>query len=198
MPGIATRDSEAALEGIRFPCHIAYEVIASESESVSEAAGQFFLLADRLIRQIEAKQASHIATSKRVFVSHGKETKALIKIERFLRGVGVEPVIVKRGASRGLSVDDLVEGEMAPCECAVILATRDDEVGGRYQPRPNVIHEIGLAQEKLSGKLIYLKEEGCDFPSNISPKVWENFTQDNMEDAFLKIVKELRAFRVIV
>jgi len=77
------------------------------------------------------------------------------------------------------------------------LATKDDHVDDRYQPRLNVIHEIGLAQEKLGGRVIYLKEKGCDFPSNIAPKVWENFTQDNMENAFAKVVKELRAFGVI-
>jgi hypothetical protein len=42
-----------------------------------------------------------------------------------------------------------------------------------------------------------LKEEGCKFPSNITPKVWENFTQDNMENAFIKVAKELKAFGII-
>lgn len=83
----------------------------------------------------------------------------------------------------------------------IILATKDDKVKTEkeeyYQPRPNVIHEIGLAQEKVKDKIIYLKQEGCIFPSNILPKVWENFTQDNMENAFLKVAKELRAFRII-
>jgi predicted nucleotide-binding protein len=78
----------------------------------------------------------------------------------------------------------------------IALATKDDEVDGHYQPRLNVIHEIGLAQEKLR-RIIYLKEEGCQFPSNVAPKIWESFTQDNMENAFAKVVKELRAFGVI-
>ncbi len=107
----------------------------------------------------------------RVFVSHGTESAALTKVERFVRTLGLNPVIVARGASKGMSVDD--------------------------QPRPNVIHEIGLAQEVLKGRLIYLKEVGCEFPSNVGPKVWENFTQANMEAAFEKIVKELRAFEII-
>ncbi len=136
-------------------------------------------------------------TDKRIFISHGKETKALQKIERFVRALGLTPIIVRYEPSKGEAVDDLVEEKMTPCLCAIILATRDDRVEGYWQPRPNVIHEIGLAQEKLKGRLVYLKEEGCQFPSNVSPKVWENFTQDNMEDAFLKITKELRAFEII-
>src|SRR4030042_104146 len=139
---------------------------------------------------------------KRVFKSHGGETKALVKIERFLRGLGITPVIVKHEPSLGKSLDDLVEEQMEACLAVIILATKDDtiknEKGEEYfQPRPNVIHEIGLAQEKVKERIIYLKEGGCKFPSNIAPKVWENFTQDNMENAFIKVGKELKAFGIV-
>ena len=43
----------------------------------------------------------------KVFVSHGTEGPALTKIERFLRALGVQPIIVVREASKGMSVDDL-------------------------------------------------------------------------------------------
>jgi predicted nucleotide-binding protein len=139
---------------------------------------------------------------KRVFISHGNETKALFKMERFLRGIGIAPIIVKHEPSLGKSLDDLVEEQMDTCIAVIILATKGDKIkdekGEEYfQPRPNVIHEIGLAQEKVKEKIIYLKEEGCRFPSNITPKVWENFTQDNMENAFIKVAKELKAFGII-
>lgn len=130
----------------------------------------------------------------RVFVSHGGESNALSKLERFLRALGVTPVIVAREPSEGMSLDSLVEKRLGECDCAIILATADDEVEGRWQPRPNVLHEIGLAQERLSDTVIYLREEKCEFPSNVRPKVWENFTQENMDAAFEKVVKELRAF----
>jgi len=132
-----------------------------------------------------------------VFISHGKETPALTKVERFIRVLGLRPVIVVREPSEGMSVDDLVDKRMSESGCVVILATADDEISGYRQPRPNVIHEIGLAQEKFGKRVIYLKEASCEFPSNVRPKVWENFTQDNMEAAFEKISKELRAFGLL-
>jgi len=148
---------------------------------------------------LEALQSESRVTSpsRRVFVSHGTESHALSKTERYLRALGVEPVIVIRKPSEGMSVDDLVDARMKESDCALILATADEEVSGRKQPRPNVIHEIGLAQEKFANKVIYLKEEGCEFPSNVKPKVWETFTQDNMERAFQEIVLELRAFGIV-
>jgi len=133
----------------------------------------------------------------KVFVSHSSQTQALIKVERFIRVLGLEPVSVVKGPSEGMAVDDLVEKRMDECDCALILATADEHVDNRRQPRPNVIHEIGLAQEKFDNKVIYLKEVGCEFPSNVRPKVWENFTQDNMETAFEKISKELHTFGYI-
>jgi hypothetical protein len=133
----------------------------------------------------------------RIFISHGTESSALLKVERFVRALGHEPVIVKHQPSLGGSVDDVVESNMTSCAAAIVVATRDEQVEGRYQPRPNVLHEIGMAQQKLNNRVIYLKERGCDFPSNINPKIWETFTNENMEEAFIKIAKELHGFELI-
>jgi len=135
--------------------------------------------------------------NKRIFISHGKHTPALDRVERFIRALGFVPVIIAREPSLGKSVDDLVEEQMTGCLCAIILATKDDEVQDYFQPRPNVIHEIGLAQEKFRNRVIYLKEEGCKFPSNVQPKVWEDFTQESLENVFEKIVKELSGFKLL-
>jgi|GEM_PF-3287138 len=155
-------------------------------------------LKEKGILYLEKEKGYRTAPSeKSIFISHGKHSDALDKIERFIRSSGFNPIIVKREASEGKAVDDLVEEKMDQCLCAIVLATCDDKVEDYYQPRPNVVHEIGLAQEKLKNKVIYLKEEGCKFSSNIGPKIWEDFTQENMEKAFEKINKELRAFKLI-
>lgn len=130
----------------------------------------------------------------KVFISHGTESPALVRVERFIRSLGLEPVLVVRQASEGLAVDAIVSKRMDECECAVILATADDQVGSYRQPRPNVLHEIGLAQEKYDDRVIYLLENGAQFPSNVRPKVWESFSQQDLSAAFEKIAKELRAF----
>ena len=145
---------------------------------------------DRVMRGVSSEGAL-------VFISHGRETQALSKVENFLRVLGAQPVVVMRKASEGMAVDDIVEKRIAESDCAIVLATADEDVEGRKQPRPNVLHEIGLVQVKLDNRVIYLKEEGCEFPSNVRPKVWENFRQDNMEAAFEKITKELKAFGLI-
>lgn len=122
------------------------------------------------LEQLQA--ASRVrADGAKIFISHGRQTPALARIERYVRALGLIPIIVVHGASEGMSVDTLVETRMIECSCAIILVTVDDQVDSYRQPRPNVIHEIGLAQEKLNKRIIYLKEEGYDFPSNVRPKV---------------------------
>jgi hypothetical protein len=54
-----------------------------------------------------------------------------------------------------------------------------------------------LAQKTFPEKIIYLLEEGAEFPANIKPKVWERFTQGCMDEAFIAIARELKAFGLI-
>jgi len=139
----------------------------------------------------------------KAFISHGKESAALRKLKEFIETLGIEPLIVKKLASLDKDLPDKVNLYLSQADFVIILATGDDTVTDKntgkttIQPRQNVIHEIGLAQKTHSGKIIYLLEEGSEFPSNIRPKVWESFKQRNMMDAFLGIVRELRAYGIL-
>ena len=133
----------------------------------------------------------------KVFISHGKESAALRKLKEFLETLGIEPIIVKIQASLDKTVGDKVEYYLNQADFVIALATADDEVNGKMQPRQNVSHEIGLAQKTHKGRIIYLLEEGAEFGSNISPKVYERFKQRNMMNAFLGIVRELRAYGML-
>ena len=86
---------------------------------------------------------------------------------------------------------------MDECDCMIVLATSDDKLDENWQPRQNVIHEIGLGQRKFPDKIIYLLEDECHLPSNISPKVYTRFSKDNLTEAFIRIVIELKDMEFI-
>jgi predicted nucleotide-binding protein len=154
-----------------------------------------------VILGIETPATQYIISAElppKAFISHGKESVALTKIEKFLRALGIEPLIVKEQPSLDKTTDDKVNYYLSQANFVIILATGDDKIEDKLHPRQNVIHEIGLAQKTHSGKIIYLLEENTEFPSNISPKVWERFNQENMENVFLRIIIELRGFQMLV
>jgi len=130
----------------------------------------------------------------KAFIAHGDKSIALDKLCSFLKALGVEALVVEEQPSKSKAVDDKVEHYMSEADCAIILATGNDEIKGKLYPRQNVIHEIGLAQKTFPDRIIYLLEKGAEFPSNIHPKVWESFTQDCMDEAFIAVARELRAF----
>ncbi len=140
----------------------------------------------------------------KAFISHGKESTALRKLKEFIETLGIEPLIVKKLASMDHDLPEKVNLYLGQADFVIILATGDDIVTDKStgkkikQPRQNVIHEVGLAQKTLPGKIIYLLEAGTVFPSNISPKVWERFKQRNMLNAFLCILRELRALGILL
>jgi len=130
----------------------------------------------------------------KVFIAHGGLSPALFRVRDFLSILGAEPVIVEDLPSMGMAVDDKVEYYLGQADCAIILATSDE---GKPTARQNVIHEIGLAQSKFPNRIVYLLEDGVEFPSNIHPRVWERFNQDNMENVFMRIATELGAFGIL-
>lgn len=139
----------------------------------------------------------------KAFISHGKDSAALRKLKEFIETLGIEPIIVKKQASLDKDVPDKVDLYLNQADFVIILATGDDTVKDKItgkeiiQPRQNVVHEIGLAQKTHPGRIIYLLEEKAEFPSNIRPRVWESFKQRNMMNAFLGIVRELRAYGML-
>jgi hypothetical protein len=56
MPGVHTRDSHAALQGITIPAHLYYEAQLAEATSVFSKGQEFLQAADRLLRQVRAQR----------------------------------------------------------------------------------------------------------------------------------------------
>jgi predicted nucleotide-binding protein len=135
----------------------------------------------------------------KVFIAHGGKTEALAKLQTFMDALGITPLVAEEAPSEGRSVDQQVEWCLNNADCALILGTADDKDlrDGKLYPRRNVHIEIGRVEERLPGKVIYLLEEGASFPSDITEKIHERFTEENMEEAFLKVAKELKAFGII-
>lgn len=136
----------------------------------------------------------------RAFIAHGGESAALNKVRSFLKALGVEPLVVEIQPSEGRLTEPQVDEYMKQADCAIILATYGhivDMKTRKKHPRLNVVDELGRCRKAFPHRTILLLEKGVDLPSNVSGIVYEQFTKQNMENAFIKVAKELRAFGLI-
>lgn len=135
----------------------------------------------------------------KAFIAHGGQSPALDKLKNFLIALGIEPLVVEEQASENRSVGDNVDYYARQADFAIILATKGDIDGqtGGFIPRGNVLIEIGKSQEIFKDRIIYLLQAGTKFPTNISEKVWGRFTTERMDDAFIKIARELTEMKIL-
>jgi len=136
----------------------------------------------------------------KAFIAHGGKSAALSKLHSFLEALGVEPLVVEIRPSEGRLTEEQVDEYMKQADCAIILATYghiEDVKTRRKHPRLNVVDELGRCRKVFPDRTILLLEKGVDLPSNISGIVYGHFTKQNMENAFIKVARELRAFGLI-
>jgi len=131
----------------------------------------------------------------KAFISHSGNTAALTELRDYLDELGIEKLLVIKKPNLDREINLKVEAYLDEADFVIILATGDSkDRNENIMPGGNVLHEIGLAQAiaKFKGKIIYLLEEGAEFPSNIKPKSYIRFNRDNIEYKFGDIVKEIK------
>jgi len=136
----------------------------------------------------------------KAFIAHGGKSAALNKLCSFLEALGVEPLVVEIQPSEGRLTEPQVDEYMKQADCAIILAAYGhivDVKTRKKHPRLNVVDELGRCRGAFPHSAILLLEKGVDLPSNVSGIVYERFTKQNIENALIKVAKELRVFGLI-
>jgi predicted nucleotide-binding protein len=136
----------------------------------------------------------------KAFIAHGGQSACLKKLRDFLIALGLEAVVAEWKESEGRWTEEHVDKLMSDSDCYIILAEYGgiiDVKTGAKHPRLNVIDELARSREKRRSRTILLLEKDVDLPSNDEGIVYEHFTKQNMEKAFIKVAKELVAFGII-
>ena len=163
-------------------------------------------LAELLIEAIGRLEAGVMFESQkvnrlvRIFISHGGPSAVRSKLERFIRAIGADPVVVEEQPNLGTSVNDKVLRETQDSSFAVILGTADrgSQQDGHLFPRLNVIDEIARLQSLLGKeRVLLLLEEGVSVPSNVAEFVRARFTQESLDESLIQLVNELRGLGLL-
>lgn len=211
LPPDFSRSGIEVLRMVREKCVSTHAVLMSTREAqvteivadaMVQGASYFF---DKNIDSCIARITDHvqlieITMKENVFVSHGHDEVAKLKVKDFLVSrLGKAAIILSEQASKGLTVVEKLEAVSSRCCFAIILLTKDDATrDGGMRARQNVIHEVGFFQGKYGReKVLLLCERGVEIFSNISGIVRVEYESGHIEEVFETIRVELESAGLI-
>ncbi len=128
-----------------------------------------------------------------VFISHGKITRAFNKLEEFLRALGCKPTYDISEPSEGRTINQQVAKLMSEADFYIILATGETKnEKDETLPSHNVTIEYDRLREAQKHNMLVLLEKDTKMPSMLQDTIYESFSQESMDAAFTKLVRELR------
>ena len=138
----------------------------------------------------------------KVFVVHGRDDSAKEIVARFLKDIGLEPIILHEQPNKGRTIIEKFEDHSSEVEYAIVLLTPDDIGGLESEPnnlspraRQNVVFEMGHFFGRLGRKNVCaLLYPGVVQPSDIDGIVYISLDQDNNWRDLL--AKELKAAKL--
>lgn len=143
---------------------------------------------------VKTKPSATAGQPPKAFIAHEGETKALGKLEDFLDALGVKHSIAEKEPSDGRQIEGQVASTYEQADFVIILATKGKAINrktGTPYMGLNVADELGRAREAKK-RIVLLLETGVDPHTNISGIVYERFTPQGMDKAFIKIARELK------
>jgi hypothetical protein len=143
----------------------------------------------------EAEPATVAGLPPQAFIAHEGETQALTSLKEFLDALGIKYFIAESEASGGKSVEKHVNWVEEQGDFAIILATKGkaiDKKTGKHYMGLNVADELGSARQIYGNHIILLVQKGVQVHTNKKEIVYGEFTSTNMQEAFIKIARELR------
>jgi hypothetical protein len=161
-------------------------------DAANEAIGK---LETAPLSELEPQGGVSVKEPPKAFIAHEGETPALISLKEFLEALGVKYFIAESEASGGKSIEKHVNWVEEQGDFAIILATKGkalDKQTGRYYMGLNVADELGTARQIYGNHIILLVQKGVQVHTNKREIVYGEFTSTNMQEAFIKIARELR------
>jgi len=128
------------------------------------------------------------------FIAHEGETENLKKLKDFLDALTIEYYIAEAEPSDGRSIEGQVNWNQLKADFAICLATKGKAINketGEHYMGLNVADELGRAREIYKNKIILLVEDGVEVHTNTREIVHATFSNQSMDTAFIKIIKEL-------
>lgn len=142
----------------------------------------------------------------KLFLAHGKNRKPLEELRKILDDLGIQYVVAIDEPHAGRPISGKVAELMHDCTAGIFIFTKDelyfrkekdDELVETWRPSQNVVYELGAAGILWDKKIIILREDGVDFPSDFSDLGYITFKPGELSMRAMEIMKELLTFKLL-
>lgn len=171
------------------------EFLADRSLRPSELAATIMRRCQRLAQRAEKTY------SRRIFLVHGHDVALKLELQRLLRRLDFEPVVLHEQPDEGKTVIEKLRAELADVGFAFILLTPDDTggmaSGAALQPRArqNVIFEHGLLTGLLgASRVCAIVKEAVEVPSDLQGVLYKRIPPGlGLDSIVIELVRELKS-----
>ncbi len=173
-----------------------FEVLSKNAHITEKNIKDSYTLRKAKINSSETKQSTVHLNNQQVFIVHGHDEIAKLDMAKFIKKLGLEPVILHEQASSGKTIIEKIEA-YSDVGFAVVLYTPCD-IGSKKSEEPilksrarqNVVFEHGYLIGKLGRPRVTALVKGkVEAPNDISGVVYINL--DEKGDWKTELIKEM-------
>ena len=137
---------------------------------------------------------------KQLFVAHGKNRKPLEDLKKILDQFKIPYKVALDEPNKGRPISAKVAELMQECSAGIFIFTKDElffkkgkdgEHEEVWRPSENVVYELGAASIRWDRKIIIVREDGVNFPSDFSDLGYITFKDGEIANKAMEIFKEL-------
>lgn len=137
-----------------------------------------------------------------IFVAHGKNKKPLEQLQKILNQFKIPYKVAVEEPNLRHPIGTKVREIMEACNCAILIFTADEEfrdLEGNtiWRPSENVVYELGAAGFLYDKRIVILKEEGVQLPSNFKELGYISFSKNQLESKSMDVLMALIGFGIV-
>lgn len=137
-----------------------------------------------------------------IFIAHGKNKKPLEQLKRILEQFRIPYKVAVEEPNLGRPIGTKVKEIMQACNCAILIFTADEEFQDKsgspvWRPSENVVFELGASGYLYGNRIVILKEDTVEFPSNFKDLGYISFAHDQLENKSMDVLRELIGFGIV-
>jgi predicted nucleotide-binding protein len=176
--------------------------VGAQLDAVASATGETAPCAGPVAARAEESALAPRQLGQAIFIAHGKNKVPLEQLKGILDQFRIPYRVAVDEPNLGRPIGAKVRQTMDACNCAILIFTADEQSADKnsnpvWRPSQNVVYELGAAGYLYGNRIVVMKEDGVDFPSDFRDIGYISFARDQLAAKSMDIIKELIGFGIV-